>query len=1122
MRLSAATRSGRLLALLLWLCLGCAQAATYSYRSDSFSWETAANTVSWDKSCTGYPGDDDKATLTFTGGFTFPFAGTAYTSVRVLSNGMLQFGADTGFFRTYTNTNLPAGAASAQSGCAAGATTNVLMAYWTDLNPVQAGGGNVSWEQKGTAPNRYVVVSWNAVYQYNTSTPYAVQVILFENGEFKYQYGNANASGSNATIGVQVSNSDYTLYSYNSGYNANGSAIRWFQPSGAPARMAEYRFDEYSWNGSVGEVKDSSGNNNHGVRVGAAANVSGGYICCGLDIPANSNSTIAAVDTALDVDTAVGSIGTLSFWTRSNVAWNSAAAMLMDATLSSTRSFHLSRLATGALRFVVSDSAGTTLTANTAAQTFAAGTWVHVAATWSLRSGASQSTLRLYVNGVQSAVTTGSTSGQLDPSLGSLFLGDNRSSFTPSGGTTSSANGRLDEVRIYNFELSPAEIALDIAQTHSCAPPLHHLEIHHPSGSGLTCTPSTLTVIACQDAACASVYTGGVSGTLSASGSAGTVNWPDGAAINIPASSSSVDLRVQLTSPGSVTLGASSSAPVATNSTSCNFGSPNCLYTAEDSALLLNASNHVAESSGVNLTVSAVKRADNSLACVPAFTGSKSINLSCGYLNPSSGSLPVRVGGKALNSANNSAAACDSSGQTLTLDFGTTGVASAALAYADVGQVQINARYSGSGSNNSDVGLVMSGSTSVIAAPASFGFSAVTSGTIRAGSAFAASLSARNALGRTTPNFGRETPAQTPTLSHTKAQPSGAGASNGVLSGGLGAFSNGSASSSTLVWSEVGRIDLNASLANYLGSGFSVAGSTGSSGALVGRFIPHHFDVVTTPACGSFSYASQPFSVTITAMNGLVTPTRTLNYDGSGATSPNFAQAVTLSDAGNLGLGSLSGGALAASRFSAGIASSTSVAYAFTDKLTAQQTLALRAVDADGASSSGWAEGSMLLRSGRLWLSNAFGSEKVPLQMTLQAQYWSSKAWVLNSADSCTALPAAAVVRSGYLNNQGTATSAWSTSAGSTTLSAGNGWLMLTAPGAGLTGSVDIALNLGSSSADQSCLASHPASSSANLPWLRARYGGCASSWDRDPAARASFGVASPETRKTVHVRELF
>ena len=60
-------------------------------------------------------GDDDKATISFTGGFRFRFAGTDYSSVRVLSNGMLQFGSDTGFYRNYTNTTLPAGPASARS-----------------------------------------------------------------------------------------------------------------------------------------------------------------------------------------------------------------------------------------------------------------------------------------------------------------------------------------------------------------------------------------------------------------------------------------------------------------------------------------------------------------------------------------------------------------------------------------------------------------------------------------------------------------------------------------------------------------------------------------------------------------------------------------------------------------------------------------------------------------------------------------------------------------------------------------------------------------------------------------------------------------------------------------------
>jgi MSHA biogenesis protein MshQ len=165
----------------------------------------------------------------------------------------------------------------------------------------------------------------------------------------------------------------------------------------------------------------------------------------------------------------------------------------------------------------------------------------------------------------------------------------------------------------------------------------------------------------------------------------------------------------------------------------------------------------------------------------------------------------------------------------------------------------------------------------------------------------------------------------------------------------------------------------------------------------------------------------------------------------------------------------------------------------------------------------------MPLRSGRLVLSNVYGSEKTALQLPVQAQYWTGRAWALNSADSCTTVPTTAIVRSNYLSYQGSATTAWTTTPGALTLLGGNGTVSLSAPSpSGSTGSVDIALNLGSTAADLSCLSSHPASTGAGLAWLRGRNGSCASTWDRDPAARASFGIASPETRKTVHVRELY
>lgn len=1094
-------------------------AATYTFRSDTYSWETAANTVGWDRTCTDHPSDDDKATITFSGGFRFSFAGSAYTSVRVLSNGMLQFGTDTGVFRAFSNGTLPAGSAPSYGGCVAGAMTNVMMPYWDDLDPSR--GGSVTWQQKGSAPNRYVVVSWNNVYQYSTTTPYTFQVILYENGEFKYQYGNANATGASATIGVQVNSSDYTQYSYNSSYNVNGTALRWFQASGSPSRLAEYRMDEQSWNGTLGEVGDSSGNGYHGVRVGsAAATTASGYVCRAFDVALNASTTVTAVDTALDVDSAIGSTGSVSFWYRGNSAWTSMAdGQLFDATRNTSRSFHLVRRSNGSLRFAVSDSSGNTLSASSANQSFASGTWVHIATTWRLASGSNQSVLRIYVNGVLAATASGTTTGALDPSLGTLFVGDNRANITSNNATVNSADGRIDELRVYNYEVSTVELATDMATTRSCASPLHHVELQHGSGTGLTCTPSTVTVVACQDSACSTRYTGGLTGTVTATGSGMTVNWPGGSGFSIASGSSSTTLQLQLTTAGSVVLGTTALSASASNATTCNFGSPACTYSAADAGFQFDVPHHVAETSQ-SITVAAVKKSDTSTACVPAFASTtKAVTFKCSYANPASGTLPVRLGGNALNSGNNAAAACDAGGRAVNLAFNAGGVASTTVQYADVGQITLNASYSGSGN---EAGLAMTGSDSFIAAPSTFGFSGITAAPIKAGTTFAATVTARNSAGGTTPNFGRESTAEGVNVTFTRRAPTGAGASDGSFSGSVGGFSGGSASSANLVWSEVGSGDLSATLASgsYLGSGLGASGSTGTAGA-VGRFIPHHFDVAVTPACGAFSYAGQPFSVTVTAKNGLTLPGTTLNYDGSAATSPAHAKAVTLTDQPTLGVGSLSSASIAASAFTAGVASATP-SYTFTTKTTAPQTLALRALDTDAVSSAGFAEGSTALRSGRLRLASAYGGEKAALAMPVHAEYWSGSAWLTHSADSCTSVPAAAVALSNRRNHQGSSAGSWSNTTAAITLVGGLGTLTLGAPVPTASGIVDVALNLGSTGTDQSCLGTHPVTTGAARAWLRAANGSCAASTDRDPSARASFGIHSPETQRTIHARELY
>jgi len=1116
--------------VIAWMTALPARAATYNYRSDSFAWETAANVVNWDKSCTGYPGDDDKATLNFSGGFTFTFAGTAYSSVRVLSNGMLQFGADNGFFRSYGNTSLPADPGGSYSGCVAGPTTKVLMAYWTDLNPVQTGSGRVYWEQKGTAPNRRLIVSWDSVYQYGTSTPYAVQVILFENGEFKYQYGNANASGSSATIGVQVDSSDYTLYSYNSGYNANGSAIRWFIPSGAADRVAEYRFDEFSYAARIGEVLDSSGHGNHGVGMApSATTVADGKVCRALDVPANTSNASAGADSLLNISAGVGNAGSLSFFYRSDLAWSSnTPAMLMDASNQANRPFYLQRDGGGALRFVVSDSNGTTLsTSGSQLLSPSANSWVHITATWNLNPGSNQSTLRLYINGVLQATKIGTTTGMLSGAIGALMIGDNRAAAAPSGGTLNSARGSIDELRIYNYEISIFDILSDVFARHDCPLPIDHLELRHASGTGLTCTPSTVTVVACQDAACSAEYSGGVSGNLSSSG--GTVLWPAGNALNIPSGTSRVDVSLQLVTAGSTLLDTQASSPAVPNATRCNFGNPSCTFTAADAGFILSLPHHYTYNwTGGSLR--AVRKSDASNACTPAFANvDRNLNFTCTALDPTPANNPGMMSLRKSSSSpatflntSNTNAACDATGATVSLRFDANGQAALQALEALPGKYSLAATYTGS-SGSGDAGLVMKGSNTFIAAPAQLVLDTAPSNPV-AGSPMTLKLRALNAGGFSQASYGLEATPQMPVFVFKRASPTGTGAVDGSFSGTPTPTAGGYVTVSDLSWSEVGTFDLTATIQNYLGSGLSTTYTSGVAGAF-GPVKPHHFDVSTTAACGTFSYAGQPFPVTITARNAL--GASTLNYDGSASTSPNFARAHTLSAASAIAAGAWSGNPIAASNFLAG-AANISAAYSFSSKLSAPQSLGVRTTDADGVSSAAGTEGTQALRSGRLRLFNAYGRSGVALSISAQAEYWSGKAWLLNDKDGCSALPAASFARYDAVDTRG-ASASLNTSLSALSLSGGSGTLTASAPAS--PGSLLIAPNLGAASTAKACVASAgtPSASGAALPWLRSQFGTPSAdsavcpggAWGSDPSARISFGIFSPESQRTIRVNEI-
>ncbi len=959
--------------------------------------------------------------------------------------------------------------------------------------------------------------------------------------------------------------------------------------------FAEYSFEQNSYDGTDGEVLDSSGNKRHGKIVGGASSTSSGKFCRGLLIPRNLTTAIDAFDTGIDVN-AIGNSGTVAFWYKS-VTTGVEHRMLYDASSSSSNQFYLYRDDANSgvdLNAYTTDGGGTSRNVDKL-NAMSDATWTHVVVTWKFTTGTNATRMRLYVDGVQQDEQLFTVaSGAIASAISTLYFGDNR---VAGSAEVNSAYGYFDQIKLYDAELTAAEVSTVYAESPSCSTPgPHHLEVTTSSASGVTCNPLTYTIKACANADCSSTYTTGMSGNLVLSGTP-TVNYTS--AFTIPAASATTTVAAHITTAGAVTAGLSSLSPVpsAGSSPYCGMGTAasaggSCVYTANTSGILFSVPNHVAEVSQA-VTVSAVRSSDNGLVCTPAFASvNRDVTFKCTYGNPTTGTKAVRVGGAALNASNNAAAVCDATGRAVNLSFDASGVASTTVQYADVGQVGMTAAYTGTGT---EAGLSVAGSATFVAAPYRFDVAVTSASPLTAASSFNGTVTARNALNATTPNFGRETSPEGVTLGFARAKPSGMGAVNGTFTGSVGAFTAGVATSTNMAWTEVGQGDVTALLSSgsYLSSGFHVAGNSGNatawtacavqggtcalptgatalvsyganglykyaagqtgsvactnavftdpipavtkncayivtSGAdttvtgAAGPFRPHHLDLGVTDACSTFTYSGQPFGVTVTARNAA--SATTLNYDGGLSSSP--AQDITLSATTNGGTGTSSNFSVLKGNFAAGVAtvtaSSTSPSFVFSQKQTSPTSVTVRAVDANGISSSGYAEGSVALRSGQLKFANTFGSEKSNLSVQVSAQHWSGKAWILNSADNCTTVPMAAVGRSNYLDYKGASTAAWSTTASSVVIGGGNGTLSLSAPSPTATGSVDIAFNLGATTTDNACLSSHATTTGANLSWLRARNGNCAVTFDRDPSARITFGVYAPETKRTIHVRELF
>lgn len=784
-----------------------------------------------------------------------------------------------------------------------------------------------------------------------------------------------------------------------------------------------------------------------------------------------------------------------------------------------------------------------------------------------------------YTVAVVNAATGAAISGAISPTSGSVTIDpqdpnsptQSNLSFTISNDAVNTGDKRIT-ITISSVSSQDRSVRLDPAAnamvvTLQDDDPLgpDHYELSVPTSS-LSCLATTITVTACATSGkpCTSIYTAASGGTVTlatpTSGAAlgsttltfdatgvatTTLSYPSAtngaaAAVNL----SSVSKAATNAVPYQCCQGGSCTA-YAANSCSTTFNTAGLIFSGAAGGASANLATQTAGSSSATYYLRAVKTGTASQACESALTGAQSVNFGYQCNNPStcagSNLMAINGGSSTTISRNNNGVSSSSSAVSMTFD--ANGNAPFTLNFSDVGQVTLFANKSVGGASLSGI------SNAFVVKPFGFELSAIAqtaspntanpaaasgSGTkfVKADEAFSVTVTARTATGAAAPNYGKETSPEGVKLTAALVLPSGGAIPALNNASSFGAFSSGVATGTSFSWSEVGIITLTPSVADadYLG----VGNVTGTTSGNVGRFVPDHFDTVVTQGCsaGAFTYSGQPFGVQVNAMNGKATPTATSNYAGL------FARNIALSEVNGLA-GSLSGTVILSSAFTAGQASSSTPTFSFSNSATLPSSAKLRAVDADGISSlravaASSVEGLAAIRSGRIQLSNANGSDLLPLPITARVQNYTSNGgvsgWFTSTVDtSCSTLSASnfAVTfpasSATYTNNLTACTTGVSTADFSGTPPSYT--VKLKRPGAGKRGWADLSLNLGASAAGTACTCtgtssaatcSAAAATTANKPWLQFNWTGSAG----NPGARATFGVTT--SGPTIHMRELY
>lgn len=617
-----------------------------------------------------------------------------------------------------------------------------------------------------------------------------------------------------------------------SGKNYNGSTRICPVPA---VKIAEYRFEEDSWNGSIDEIIDYSGNDYHG-RVHNSSTpdtllpaLTGNPGTCGY--ASQNDGAIQITGLPLDTST-IGVKTSVAFW----MNWDGTNSAMPIGWY-----IHDIWMVSGSMGF--NTGAGDLYGISSAGL---ANGWHHVVVEFTNGSVTSN---RMYIDGVEQILTQRHNT----PNNSRAYVD---SELRIGGWRINSGydfHGLIDEVQVFQGILTTAEVLSIMAERHSCNDTPDHYEIHH-DGNGLTCDTETVTIKACADASCTTLIDEAVTLDLLA----------DGVLIGSTTFTGSTTVSFNHTTVETLTFSLANISLAALNPDVCDDGSGNScdilftdagfnfLYSDANEEIIANQTAGLVF--GDTLKLQAVKDVDG--VCTGLFSGNKQVDLSQENIDPDPGGnsgLSFSVDGNPIAKHTNST--------STTLNFGANSIATIPNPiYHDAGKIRLHANYDVGGvklTGSSHNSFWVSPAKLVITAKSGLtilnGASATATTTHKAGVDFELTVSAYNGATPSviTPNYkpaniqlklGRTGPTLTGSvdgnLTYADLVPSlAANISPLFQDATLTTFSSGVSNYEEAQYSEVGLLNLDVQDSNYGNAGIVID----ANAINIGRFIPDHF-----------------------------------------------------------------------------------------------------------------------------------------------------------------------------------------------------------------------------------------------------------------------------------------